>query len=180
MWSSFLSPKSIVLSVEIPSYRVVTVSELDQMIYARLVELGAAKRSSVGHNQYEITDVSVARSDNILPQALNQLGKIGWSLTAVNKMECFIFERRKKRTPVEYKVMTTAALDEIAIENLQLAGHATLTTGEGDNKNLEVHSAEQAKIQNVLPKVLATVGKDGWELAGINGPQLYIFKRPIK
>jgi len=52
--------------------------------------------------------------------------------------------------------------------------------GEGDSKNLEVHSAEQAKIQNVLPKVLATVGKDGWELAGINGPQLYIFKRPIK
>lgn len=162
------------------SYRVVTVSELDQMIYAKLVELGAAKRSSVGHNQYEITDTSVARSGNILPLVLNPLGKIGWALTAVNKMECYIFEREKIRTPVEYKVMTTAELDEIAIENLQLSGHATLTTGEGDSKNLEVHSAEHAKIQNVLPKVLATMAKTRWQLAGINGPQLYIFKRPIK
>lgn len=28
--------------------------------------------------------------------------------------------------------------------------------------------SEQAKTQNVLPKLLATVAKDGWELAGIN------------
>ena len=170
---------SIKLAKEAISYRVITVSELDQMVYAKLLELGAAKRSKSGHNQYEITDTQAAQSGNILPKILNPLGKIGWSLTAVNKMECYIFARSKKRIPVEYKVLTTHDMDKLAITYLELAGYASFETADDGSKNLEIHEAQNAKIQNVLPKALSTLSEDGWGLAAINGPQLYIFSRPL-
>lgn len=162
---------------ETVSYRVITVSELDKMVYDKLVELGAAKRSPKGHNQYEITDTAVAQSSNILPKVLNDIGKTGWLLTTINKMECYIFSRAIKRTPIEYKVMTPPQMDDIAISHLELAGHASMETADDGSRNLEIHKAEHAKIQNVLPKVLAAIGADGWTLAAVNGPQLYIFSR---
>lgn len=155
------------------------MSELDKMIYAKLVELGAAKKSERGHNQYEITDTKAAQSGRILPKILNPLGKIGWSLTAINKMECYIFERTKPRVAVEYRVLTPAQMDDIAITHLELSGHASIKTEEDGSKNLEIHQAEHARIQNVLPKVLAAIAEEGWTLAAINGPQLYIFSRPL-
>ena len=95
----------------------------------------------------------------------------------MNKMECFIFERTKNRQPVEYKVMVTSELDKIAVRQLHERGVVEVENDEG-SASLHVKDAAQARIQDVLPDVLDEIAQEGWVLAAISGPQLYIFLRP--
>jgi len=161
------------------SYMVITVSELDQMIYESLLKQKAAKKMEKGKTNYVITDKDKARSQVILPKVLNPLGKKGWRLCAVNKMECFIFEKILPRTEVEYKVVVPPELDKIALSKLQKDGHLKFAGYEGEAPTMELTSSEDTKIQSVLPKVLAEFTSEGWELCAISGPQLYFFARTL-
>lgn len=159
------------------SYMVITVSELDQMVYEALLKQKAAKKMSKGETTYVITDKEKARSQVILPEVLNPLGKKGWKLTAINKMECYIFEKVMPRVEVEYKVITPPELDKMALSMLQKEGHLKFSGYDGESPKMELTSSKDTKIQSVLPKVLAEFTGEGWELCAISGPQLYFFTR---
>ena len=160
-----------------PDYKVITVTELDQMVYKRLRIEGAAKPSKDEASGYVITNKEAALSQNIMPKVLNSLGKNGWRLTAVNKMECYIFTRDGNKSAVEYKVMTPGDLDRMAMENLEKTGALRLNRFEGLTPAMEIVEPEAASIQKVLPEVLVKIGEDGWQLCAVSGPQLYIFSR---
>ena len=155
----------------------ITVTELDRLVYDELVKIGAASVPENGSTEYVITDREKAKSQNILPKILNPLGKKGWELRAVNKMECYVFKRSE---PVEYKVLTPPDMDRIGMRLLQEGGHLELSGFEGEIPKLEITSPKDARIQNVLPRVLDEIENDGWNLVAINGPQLYFFTRPTK
>lgn len=158
-------------------YRVLTVGEIDRLVFERLTDEGAAKPSTDHPDRYVVTDREKARSSRIMPIVLNEFGQLGWRLVAVNKMECFIFAVDGE-VPVEYRVLTPPDLDQMALSQLEDLGHARRLEGEGGAQNLEIPDPDQARIQKVLPRVLAKVGEDGWQLAAISGPQLYFFVRP--
>jgi len=162
---------------ENPNYLVKTVGELDLLVNKQLVKIGAAEKPAKGETSYKILDREKAKSSNIMPKVLNPLGKKGWNLTAVNKMECYIFTLGD---PVEYMIYTPADLDRYSIDCLQKSGALKLSGFEGETPTLEVTDAKQAKIQNVLPTVLGLLKQENWHLCAINGPQLYFFTRPIK
>ncbi len=157
-------------------YLVVSVGELDELVNRQLVKDGAARKPKKGETSYVITDREKARSSIVMPRVLNPLGKEGWNLIAVNKMECYIFERGN---PVEYRVETPPDIDRLSIRHLQAGGHLKLTGFEGQAPALEVTNPAAAKIQAVLPHVLDGYKQEGWQLAAINGPQLYFFIRPL-
>jgi len=159
------------------SYMVISVSELDQMVFDALLKQKAAKKDAGSSSGYIITDKEKARSQTVLPHILNPLGRKGWRLCAVNKMECYIFEKVMPRVEVEYKVLTPPELDKMAMGILQSEGHLKLAGYEGEAPKLELSSSDSTKIQTVLPKVLAQMTGDGWELCAISGPQLYFFTR---
>ncbi|MCT4656494.1 MAG: DUF4177 domain-containing protein [Cohaesibacter sp.] len=158
-------------------YLVRTVTEIDQQIYTALQSMKAAKPDPKNPNSYIVTDVEKAKSQTIMPFILNEYGKEGWRLVAVNKMECFIFVRDLSKAPVAYKVLTPADLDKAAIKILQTDGAAQVVSDENNEARLEISDPQKAKIQSVLPKVLGALAEEGWELAAISGPQLHIFCR---
>lgn len=160
-------------------FMVLTVSELDRLVFEALVKQGAAKKDPKQKSGYIITNKVKAQSTNILPRVLNPLGKKGWRLTAVNKMECYIFEKVGKGVALEYLVATPPDLDKKGMKILQDEGHLKLSGFEGDVPKVEVLSPKDAKIQNVLPRILSKYAEENWQLCSINGPQLYFFTRPI-
>ena len=91
-------------------------------------------------------------------------------------MECFIFAQ-DEGARYRYRVMTPPEMDRVAIEILQGEGELALAGFEGRATALEVVNPDAARIQTVLPKVLARVCGEDWELCAISGPQLYIFIR---
>jgi len=147
------------------------------MVYEALLKQKAAKKMEKGETNYVITDKEKARSQVVLPQILNPLGKKGWRLCAINKMECYIFEKTLPRSEVEYKIITPPELDKIAMGILQQDGHLKLSGYEGEAPKMELASSKETKIQSVLPKVLAKFTGEGWDLCAISGPQLYFFTR---
>lgn len=157
-------------------YLVKTVSEIDLLVHKHLVKVGAAEKSADDSGQYRILDREKARSTIVMPKVLNPLGKKGWKLTAVNKMECYVFE---KQEPVEYSVLTPADIDKMSMRLLQKKGSLVLAGFEGETPTLELTDPAGAKIQDVLPEVLADYGNEGWRLAAISGPQLYYFTRNL-
>ena len=161
------------------NFMVLTVSELDRLVFEVLVKQGAAKKDPKEKSGYIITNKVKAQSSNILPRILNPLGIKGWRLSAVNKMECYIFEKVGKGFAFEYLVVTPPDLDKKGMKLLQDDGHLKLTGFEGDVPKVEVLSPKDAKIQNVLPKILSQYADDNWQLCAINGPQLYFFTRQI-
>ena len=157
-------------------YMIKSVSELDLMVQKYLVRVGAAEKPSAGSSQYKILDREKAKSTVVMPKVLNPLGKKGWRLVSVNKMECYIFE---KHAPVEYSVLTPAEIDKRSIRLLQQKGSLTLAGFEGETPKLELSDPSNARIQDILPEILADYGKEGWQLAAISGPQLYYFTRNL-
>lgn len=114
-----------------------------------------------------------------MPLVLNKYGKAGWRLVAVNKMECFIFNRPLERRRLEYKVLTPADLDKRAIALLKQEGAADVVSDEDNQPLLQISDPYKAKIQNILPKALLALSREGWSLAAINGPQLHFFVREL-
>ena len=161
------------------NYMVVTVTELDLMVYKELRKSSAAKPSSSKPGTYVITDKEKAQSTIVLPKILNPLGKKGWRLCAVNNMECYIFRQEKPIKPLEYRVVTPPELDRMGLQNLEQGGHVKVSGFEGSVPTVEVTSPQHAQIQKVLPDILANFTEEGWELTAINGPQLYFFTRQI-
>ena len=158
------------------THLVLSVTELDRMVYQALRKQGAAKPPKKGASSYEITDREAAASVNILPKVLNPLGAKGWNLLAVNKMECYIFTRGDA---VEYRIETPAGMDRAGLNLLKDGGHLKLEGFEGQTPKLEITNSREATIQKVMPKILSSLSVDGWQLCAINGPQLYFFSRPI-
>lgn len=156
-------------------YLVLTVRELDREIYEELARMGAARRRPEG--DYVITDTAAARSQNILPRVLDLRGKDGWLLCAVNRMECYIFRALPGGKQAEYKVLTPADMDRLALQRLEKAGLASFSGLEGGKPVMQIIDPAKARIQEVLPAVLGDLASEGWQLAAINGPQLYIFAR---
>ncbi|MCB1416983.1 MAG: hypothetical protein KDJ64_11285 [Nitratireductor sp.] len=161
------------------AYKVVTVSELDRMVYDELVRENAARAESGEPGRYVITNKKLAHSGVVMPKVLNPLGKKGWVLEAVNKMECYIFSRAQPAVAVEYKVLTPADLDRSAVLKLEKSGALALHHFEGQTPAMEVVDASAAKIQNVLPALLEELADEGWRLSAVSGPQLYFFTRPV-
>jgi hypothetical protein len=158
-------------------YGVLTIGELDQLVYNHLLSEGAAKPSADDPSRYEVLDREAARSTRIMPLVLNVFGAKGWKLTAVNNMECFIFTIDDAQ-PVEYLVRTPPELDRDAMSTLAEAGYANVTDVGGEKQTFEITSPDHARIQEVLPKILADIAIERWQLAAISGPQLYFFTRP--
>lgn len=154
---------------------IVTVSELDRLVYAELAKTGAAKPGEVA-GTYVVIDREAAKSSVIMPKILDRMGAKGLRLLAVNKMECFIFAA-DEGARYRYRVLTPPEMDRVAIEILQVEGELALAGFEGKATAVEVLNPEAARIQTVLPKVLERVCEGGWELCAISGPQLYIFIR---
>lgn len=159
-------------------YRVITVTELDQMVFRQLVRDGAAKASVGNAGSYVVTDREKALSGNILPKVLNTLGRDGWRLAAVNKMECYIF-CRDRDSRYEYKVLTPADLDRAGLKLLEERGALSLKSLENGTPTIEINEPEKATIQQVLPALLAEQAGQGWDLASVSGPQLYFFVRKL-
>lgn len=105
------------------------------MVYEALVAEGAAERA--GQGRYTILDKAKAHSGRIMPKVLNPLGKKGWALTAVNKMECFIFA---KGAPVEYRVVTPPEMDRLGLLQLEAEGHAAFSGVSEDRPEIEITS----------------------------------------
>lgn len=156
-------------------YKVVTVGELDRDIFAELSRLGAARQNDDG--EYTITDTHAARSQSILPKVLDRRGKDGWLLCAVNKMECYVFQSLPSGQRAQYKVLSPADMDKLALRQLEAAGVAGFAGVDQGRPVMQILDPARARIQEVLPAVLAGLAEDGWLLAAINGPQLYIFAR---
>lgn len=156
-------------------YKVVTVAELDRDIFAELSRLGAARQNDGGG--YTITDTHAARSQSILPKVLDRLGKDGWLLCAVNKMECYIFQALPAGRRAEYKVLSPADMDKLALVRLEAAGVAGFAGVDQGRPVMQILDPSRARIQEVLPAVMGAIAEEGWQLAAINGPQLYIFAR---
>ena len=161
------------------AYKVVTVSELDRMVFEELVRENAARAEPGEPGKYVITNKKLAHSGVVMPKVLNRLGKKGWVLEAVNKMECYIFSCPQPAIAVEYKVLTPADLDRSAIVRLEKSGALALHHFEGQTPAMEVVDASAAKIQNVLPELLGAIADEGWRLRAVSGPQLYFFTRPV-
>ena len=159
-----------------PEYKVVTVTELDRMVFSELEAVGAAKPNQDDPGTYIVTDKEKARTQTIMPVVFNRLGKEGWQLAGVNKMECFIFQ---KEVAVEYLVHTAGDLDRMSLAALDKDGHLAVEKQEDAEPIVQIKDTQAAKIQVLLPAVLSEIGDDGWELAAVSGPQLYIFTRPI-
>jgi hypothetical protein len=160
------------------AYKVVSVSELDKLIFEQLVTEDAARPVEGEIGKYVVTDRKLAASTVVMPKILNRFGRSGWLLEAVNKMECYIFSRSMQATPVEYLVVTPPELDRLAITELEREGALRIIrTEEGSTQAVEVIQANAARIQSVLPQVLASIGHSGWKLCTVTGPQLYIFAR---
>ena len=158
-----------------PGYKVVTVGELDRAIFDELQRTGAAKTAADGG--YTITDTKAARSQTVLPKVLDRLGKAGWLLCAVNKMECYIFRCLPAGERVEYKVVTPGEMDRMSLQSLEAAGVAAFAGMDDGKPVMQILDPARARIQEVLPAVMQGLASDGWQLAAINGPQLYIFAR---
>jgi hypothetical protein len=158
------------------TYGVLTIGELDQLVYAALLKEGAAKPSPDDPGRYIVTNREAARSTRIMPLVLNPYGAKGWRLLAINNMECFIFAI-DEASPVEYLVRTPPELDRDAMTGLAEAGYAIVTDDGEQKQSFEITSPDHARIQEVLPKVLAGIAAEGWELAAISGPQLYFFTK---
>ena len=154
---------------------VVSVAELDRAVFEELQALGAAKPSPDDEGSYIVTDTKVAHSREIMPRIFDSLGRQGWVLVAVNKMECFIFERSARKQVVRYKVMTAADMDRAALKVLEMEGKLSVEADETDGQVVQIDDPQAARIQTVLPKVLGELADYGWSLAAISGPQLYIF-----
>jgi hypothetical protein len=157
------------------AYKVVTVGELDRAIFDELQRTGAARPADDGG--YTITDTAAARSQTVLPKVLDRHGKGGWLLCAVNKMECYIFRRLPDGERVEYKVVTPGEMDRMSLQSLEASGVATFAGMDGGKPVMQILDPARARIQEVLPAVMHGLSADGWQLAAINGPQLYIFAR---
>ena len=160
-------------------FLVRTVTEIDKEIFFALKKQGAARKNPEKGAAYIVTDIEKAKSQNIMPVVLDKYGRAGWRLLAVNKMECFIFGRALARPRFEYKVLTPADIDKMSVQVLKAQGAADLVVDENNESTLQVTDPENAKIQVVLPKVLSSLARDGWSLAAISGPQLYIFIRVV-
>ncbi len=156
-------------------YMVVTVSELDRSIFDELTRIGAARPGNDGG--FTVTDIEAAKSQAILPKVLDRYGMSGWLLCAVNKMECYIFRALETDRRVEYKVLTPADMDRAALQILEATGVAGLSGMDGGKPVMEIRDPARARIQEVLPAVIGGLADEGWRLAAINGPQLYIFAR---
>jgi hypothetical protein len=154
---------------------VVTVGELDRDIYAELVRMGAARRNPDG--EHVITNTAEARSQTILPKVLDRHGKAGWLLCAVNGMECYVFRALPPGQRAEYKVLSPADMDRLALQGLEKAGIAAFSGMDLGKPVMQILDPSKARIQEVLPAVLAGLAGEGWQLAAVNGPQLYIFAR---
>lgn len=161
-------------------YMVVTVTELDRLVYEVLKREGAAKPHRDDSGSYIVTDSEKARSQNIMPKVMARYGRKGWRLTAINKMECYVFCKTENAAPVEYMVQTPSDLDKLSLKLLETEGQLIVEQDEDEDPVVHVKDAEQAKIQRVLPMVLDQFKQDNWELAAVSGPQLYFFIRPVK
>jgi hypothetical protein len=160
---------------ESAGYKVVTVGELDRDIFAELTATGAARPDEGGG--FSITDIAAARSQVVLPKVLDRHGAGGWLLCAVNKMECYIFRALPAGSRAQYKVLTPADMDRLALKHLEAAGFAAFSGMDGGKPVMQILDPARARIQEVLPAVMDELATDGWQLAAINGPQLHIFAR---
>jgi hypothetical protein len=159
-------------------YKVVTVGELDRAIFDELQRAGAAKPAADGG--YTITDMAAARSQTVLPKVLDRHGKSGWLLCAVNKMECYIFARLPAGERVEYKVVTPGEMDRLSLQLLESSGVAAFSGMDQGKPVMQILDPARARIQEVLPAVMQDLAAEGWQLAAVNGPQLYIFARTCR
>ena len=104
-------------------YMVATVGEIDAAVYALLERDGAARPVAGKPGSYEILDIAAARSQTVLPKILDAFGREGWKLIAVNRAECWIFERPKSkrgRRHWQYLVASPADIDAVALRTLEI------------------------------------------------------------
>ena len=74
-------------------YKVLTIADIDKLIFSRLVAQKAAEAIPNQPGKYKILDVEKAKSQVIMPEILNALGKEGWILAGVNKSDLYIFKK---------------------------------------------------------------------------------------
>ena len=72
-------------------YKVVPLAEIDQKVYSKLQDKGAAEKLEGG--KWKITDLEAAKSENIMKDVLDDYGKEGWRLSAINQSQLYIFVR---------------------------------------------------------------------------------------
>ncbi len=161
------------------AYLVKTVTQIEAEVFEQLAAAGAARADPKNPGSYIVTDKQMAQSQNIMPKVLDPLGREGWLLCAVNRMECYMFRRLPVNQMVEYRVLSPADLDRMALDRLQQDGSMRLNAFEGATPVLEVTDPAAIRIQDVLPQTLGELARDGWFLTTVNGPQLYFFARYI-
>ena len=155
-------------------YKVLTLQDIEADMYGMLGKDGVAKPVPGQPGKLRITNVTLARSENIMPRILNKYGKDGWKLTSINSSQLYIFSRRGTDA-VQYKVITLKALDAQIFGRLVKDKAAKAIPGQaGKFKILDVN---KAKSQSIMPAVLGDMAKNGWALSGINKAQLYIFSK---
>ena len=160
-------------------YKVMTLQDIEVVMYSILSEDGAVEAVPGEPDKLKITNIELAKSENIMPRVFNQIGSEGWKLVTINPSQLYVFSREPETTtPYEYKVLTLKDIDTLIFTRLVSEKAAEIIPNEpGKFKILDV---EKAKSQNVMPQVLGAFGQEGWTLAAVNKAQLYIFTRLLE
>jgi len=157
-------------------YKVMTLQDIEVLMYSILSEDGAVEAVPGEPDKLKITNIELAKSENIMPRVFNQIGSEGWKLVTINPSQLYVFSRSPEaKATFEYKVLTLKDIDTLIFTRLVSEKAAEIIPKEpGKFKILDV---EKAKSQNVMPQVLDAFGKEGWSLSAVNKAQLYIFSR---
>ena len=139
-------------------YKVVTLAELDKMIFSRLVTQNAAVPLNGQPGKYRITDVEKAKSQNIMAVVLNDLAEEKWQLGGVNKANLYLFSRIGKGTtqftePSPALIQAaqqreTARLQEKRRQQARLAAEAKKKALEEKAKGVDEKKQDSKKSQN--------------------------------
>lgn len=159
-------------------YKVLTVQDVETILYSKLMKAGAASPVEGQPGKLRITDIEQAKSENSMPIVLNNEGSEGWELTAINNSQLYIFQRpsgQNSHDKWQYKVLTIADIDTLIFSRLVAQKAAEPIPGQpGKFKILDVN---KAKSQVIMAEVMTALGKEGWVLSGVNKSDLYIFKK---
>jgi hypothetical protein len=77
-------------------------------------------------------------------------------------------------------VFTPGDMDRMSLQTLEANGVAAFAGMDEGKPVMQILDPARARIQEVLPAVMQNLAADGWQLAAVNGPQLYIFARPSR
>ncbi|MCK5727481.1 MAG: hypothetical protein KAH22_11745 [Thiotrichaceae bacterium] len=74
-------------------YKVLTLNDINHHRVNYLLKIKAAKAIKGTKNKFKVLNKEKAKPQNSMPIILNERGKEGWSLVAVNKAKLYIFAR---------------------------------------------------------------------------------------